>query len=412
MRITTLLRRLLGVSQTVVRNVRFEGTDDLIVRVAPTWRKPRCGLCGERAPGYDQLPEPRRWRDLAFGSVMVWLECQLRRVDCPSCGVRVEQVPWAAHDSRFTLALEELGAFLARVADKTTVSCMLGVTWRAVGSMAERVVGDVLDPGRLDGLRRIGIDEFSYRKRHRYVTVVVDHDTGNVVWAAKGRSAKTLHRFFDELGSKRLAELETVTIDMAAGYKKALAERAPHVQVVFDRFHVQRLAHDALDEIRREVWRTLRGTSEAKAVKGSRFSLHRREHNQTHEDRARLSDIQRVHRPLFRAYLLKETLADALDVDDPDAADAQLDGWLAWASRSRLAPFVKVGRTIRKHRDGIRAYLEERLTNGIVEGINNKLRTVARRAFGFHSAGALIAMLFLCCGGVALDPPLPRRWTH
>lgn len=414
MRINTLVRRLLSVSQTVVRDVRFEAEDELVVHVVPTWRKPRCGLCGKRAPGYDTLPKPRRWRDVAFGSVLLWLECKLRRVNCPTCGVHVERVPWAAHDSRFTLALEELAAFLARVTDKTTVSCMLGVTWRAVGNMVSRVVRDVLDPNRLKGLRRIAIDEFSYRKHHRYITVIVNHDTGSVVWAAEGRSAETLFKFFDELGPEGVAALETVTIDMSASYKSAIEARAPDVQVIFDRFHVQRLAHDALDEVRREVSRSLRGTDTeaAKAVKGSRFSMHRRRRNQTDNDLVRLSGIQHAHKPLFRAYLLKETLADVLDMTDPEDADSELSNWLAWASRSRLPPFVKVARTIRRHRDGIRAYLRERLTNGLAEGTNNKLRAVARRAFGFHSAAALIAMLFLCCSRIALAPPIPRYWTH
>jgi transposase len=404
---------LLGVSQTIVRNVRFDD-DGLLVAVSPSWRKPRCGLCGKRAPGYDQPKEERRWRDVALGGVVVWLVYHLRRVECATCGIRVERVPWAAHDSRFTLALEELGAFLARITDKSTVSSVLGVSWRAVGRMVQRVVGDLLDPNRLDGLRRIGIDEFSYRKHHRYITVIVDHDTGKVVWAAKGKSGDTLCQFFDELGPERLAALETITIDMSAAYKSAIEDRAPHVQVIFDRFHVQRLVHNALDDVRREVWRLLRRDHDqttAKAIKGSRFSLHRREDRQTDVDRQRLSDIQRSHKPLFRAYMLKETLADTLDIVDPAEAVEQLDGWLAWACRSRLAPFVKVGRTIRKHLDGIRAYIHERLTNGIAEGINNKLRMIAHRAFGFHSPEALIAMLFLCCGGIALDPPLPRA-TH
>jgi transposase len=413
-RITTVFRRLLGVSSTVVRAVRFDEHGDLLIEVKPTWRKPRCGVCGKPASGYDSPPEPRRWRDLCLGSTLIWLTYHVRRVDCPSCGIRVEKVPWAAHGSRFTLALEELGAFLARVTDKTTASTMLGVTWRAIGTMVERVVDAQLDPHRLDGLRRIGVDEFSYRKKHRYITVIVDHDTGRVVWAAKGKDSDTLRQFFDELGPERTAKLETVTIDMSAAYKAALADNAPHVDVTFDRFHVQRLAHDALDEVRREIWRTMRKTDEkaAKAVKGTRFTLHRREHNRTDDDHARLSDIQRTHKPLFRAYLLKESLANTLDIDDPDDADRQLGRWLSWASRSRIEPFVKVARTIREHRDGIRAYLRERLTNGIVEGINNKLRMIARRAFGFHSPQALIAMLFLCCGGIVLDPPVPRWATH
>jgi transposase len=413
-RITTVFRRLLAVSDTIVRDVRFDDEGDLVLEVKPRWRKPRCGICGRRAPGYDRPKEPRLWRDLAFGGALIWLSYHVRRVCCPDCGIRVEHVPWAAHGSRFTLALEELGAFLARVADKTTASSVLAVTWRAIGTMVERVVNAQLDPHRLDGVKRIAIDEFSYRKRHRYLTVIVNHDTGDVIWAAKGKSAETLLRFFDELGPERLAELKTITIDMSAAYKAAIAERAPHVEVIFDRFHVQRMAHDALDKVRRELWRTLQheDPAVAKSVKGSRFALQRREHNQTRLDRQRLRDIQRLHKPLFRAYLLKETLADALDIADPDEAIRALDAWLAWASRCRLKPFVNVGRTIRRHLAGVRAYLCERLTNGLAEGINTKLRMIARRAFGFHSAKALIAMLFLCCSGIVLDPPLPRSWTH
>lgn len=248
---------------------------------------------------HDRPRGSRRWREVALGGIVVWLEYRPRRVGCPTCGIRIEQVPWASHDSRFTLGLEELGAFLARVTDKTTVSRMLGVTWRAVGTMVRRVVRDVLDPNRLDGVKRIAVDEFSYRKRHRYITVIVDHDTGDVIWAAEGKSSETLFQFFDELGPERLQALETVTIDMSTGYKKAFAERAPHVKVIFDRFHVQRFAHDALDEVRRAIWRELKGTPEATAVKGSRWSLQRREQNQTDDDAARLSDIQRSHKPLF-----------------------------------------------------------------------------------------------------------------
>lgn len=409
MRITTLLRRLLGVSQTVVRRVRFDG-DQLLVDVSPSWRKPRCGLCGQRAPGYDR-PKERRWRDVALGGVVVWLVYHVRRVECATCGVRVERVPWAAHDSRFTLALEELGAFLARVTDKTTASTILGVSWRAVGGMVRRVVGDLLDPGRLDGLRRIGIDEFSYRKHHRYITVVVNHDTGKVVWAAEGKGSDTLHQFFDELGPERVAALETATIDMSAAYKSAIEQRAPHVQIIFDRFHVQRLASDAVDEVRREAWREQRGTPQGDAVKKSRWALLKKPWNLTRNQRDKLSEVQRTNKRLYRAYLLKETLGDALDYLQPWRARRQLDEWLAWASRSRLQPFVRVARTIRRHKEGILAYIDERLTNAVVEGTNNKLRMIARRAFGFHSAAALIAMLFLCCGGIVLQPPLPGS-TH
>ncbi|MFW6086906.1 MAG: transposase [Myxococcota bacterium] len=169
--------------------------------------------------------------------------------------MRIEEVPWARHGSWFTDRLEELVAYLVQVTDKTTVTRLMGISWEAVDGIVRRIVHDRLMPERLDGLQRIGIDEFSYRKRHRYITVVVDHDTQRVVWASEGRGADTLGRFFDALGEERVAQLKIVTMDMAGGYKKAVRERAPHVQVVFDRFHVQRLASDAVERVRRSLWR-------------------------------------------------------------------------------------------------------------------------------------------------------------
>lgn len=273
MRITKLLHRVLRVTSLVVDAVRFE-TDGLIITVRPRWRHPRCGQCGRRAPGYDTKPEMRRWRSLSLGALRVFLEYAPRRVACPRCeGVRVERVPWAEHGSLFTEQFEELTAYLAQTTDKTSVTKLMGIAWSTVGNIITRVVERHRDRGALDGLRRIGIDEFSYRKRHRYATIVVDHDAQRVVWAGKGRGADTLGEFFKLLGKYRALQLEAATIDMAGGYVKALREHAPHVQVVFDRFHVQRLASDAVDEVRRELWRALRGTEDAHAVKRTRFVL-------------------------------------------------------------------------------------------------------------------------------------------
>lgn len=329
------------------------------------------------------------------------------RVDCSTCGVRVEEVSWARPGSRFTFAFEEMAAYLAQVTDQTQVSRLLGISWETVGSIVRRIVAERLEADRFDGLQRIGIDEFSYRKRHRYITVIVDHDRGCVVWAAKGRGADTLSTFFKELGPERLAELELVTVDMAAGYLKAIREKAPNAQVVIDRFHVQQLASKAVDMVRREQWRELQGTPEGKAIKRSRFPLLKNPWNLTRREKQKLSEVQRNNKCLYRAYLLKETLAAALDYRQPARAETAMENWLSWASRSKLKPFVKLARTIRKHKEGILAYIDERYTNGIVEGFNNRLRAIARRAFGFHSPKALIAMLFLVCGGITLAPPIP-----
>ncbi len=405
MRITTLFRKLLCVISLFVDSVALDG-DSLSVQVRPRWKFPRCGQCGKRAPGYDRSP-PRRWKHLPWGRNSVWLTYSPRRVKCRRCGIRTEEVPWADHNSRFTRNFEELVAYLAQVTDKTQVSKLLGISWKAVDAIIGRVVERRLDPGRLDGLAFIGVDEFSYRKRHRYLTVVVSHDRQQVVWAAKGRSAETLKSFFDLLGPDRAKQIAYVTMDMSGGYMKAVQEAVPDAQIVFDRFHVQRLASDAVDEVRRSMVRLVRGTEEARAIKHTRFVLLKKPSNLTKDEKGRLSEVQRSNRRLYRAYLLKETLSSALSYRQPKRAEDALRDWLSWASRSKLPAFVRAARTIRTYFDGVVAYVKTRLTNGLVEGINTRLRMIARRAFGFHSARALIAMLFLTNGGIQHAPPLP-----
>ncbi len=319
MRIRTLLRKLIGVPQIRVRGVRF-AQDHLEIEVRPSWRDPRCATCERRVPVYDQQP-PRRWRHVPWGPCSVELVYAPRRVQCRGCGIAPEQVPWApAGASRFTTAMEEMAAWLATITDRTSVTQILGTSWRAVGSMIERVVARKLDAGRLEGLRFIGIDEFSYRKRHHYVTVVVDHERGRIVWACEGRSAKTLERFFDALGPERTAELEALTMDMSGGYIKAVQERAPNAIVIFDRFHVQRLASDAVDEERRSLMRTTINPTVKQGIKHTRYALLKNPWNLTRKEREKLSTLQRSNQPLYRAYLLKESLADLLSSLRPEHA--------------------------------------------------------------------------------------------
>lgn len=405
MRPTTLFKKLIGISKLVVKGVRMD-EDGVVFLVRPRIKTPCCGQCGQKAPLYDRQPV-RRWRHLSLGKMKLWLEHSPRRVSCSECGVRIEQLPWANHRSRYTAPTEELVAYLAQTMDKTAVTRLTNIAWKTVSAIVERVVATRLDPGRFSNLRHIGIDEFSYRKYHRYITIVVDHDRRRVIWAGKGRSADTLGRFFGLLTDAQRQTIGTVTMDMAGGYIKAVREHLPQAQIIYDRFHVQQLASDAVDEVRREQARKLKGTDQGRSIKRSRFSLLRSVWNLTRRDKDKLSEIQKNNRPLYRAYLLKEALAKALDYRQPGRAEKALREWLAWASRSKLKPFVRLARTIRAHFDGILAYIKDRYTNARVEGINNRLRNVTRRAYGFHSHEALIGMLFLCCGGILLNPPLP-----
>jgi transposase len=399
-----VLSKILALKKT--RVVGHELTaEGLVLDVRTAFRHGRCSGCGRRVRRVHDTYRGRCWRHLDFAGLQVTLRCDLRRLDCPRCGVRVELVPWADHGSAFTRALEDQVAYLAQHASRTVVSELLRIAWRTVGNVIERVLTRLGPRDLLSNLRRIGVDELSYRKHHEYVTIVTDHDTGRIVWARPGKNADTLKAFFDELGPERCSQLEAVSIDMSQAYIKAVEERAPKAQVVFDRFHVQRLAHDALDQVRRSQQSEAgRGTPEAAALKHSRWALQKNPWNLSALESAKLAELQRVNKPLYRAYLLKESLAGILDGGQPNVARDKLLDWCRWAARSRLAPFAKAARTIRGHLDGIVAYVATGLSNGRAEGLNGKARTITRRAYGFHHAHALIAMLFLCCSGLALTP--------
>lgn len=414
MRATTLLKKAICIKSTVVERVEFV-SDGLVCDVRPTTRIARCSGCTCRVrQGYDTR-QPRLWRHLDLGGMKLYLRYAPRRVPCPRCGVTTELVPWAAPGSWFTEAFEDTTAFLAQAAAKTVVASMMRVAWQTVGSIVARVVARRLPGDRLDGLTEIGVDELSYRKHHEYVTIVADHTTGRVVWAHPGKNADTLRKFFEELGKERCGKLDAVTVDMSQAYITAIKEAAPQARIIFDRFHVQRLVHDALDEVRRAEVRELSDPEERRALKRSRFALQKNPWNLSDIEKTKLVEVQRANRRLYRGYLLKETLAAILDRRQAHVAEAKLLEWTSWAAHSQLAPFAKASRTILKHLDGIVAYVATGLSNARSEGLNGKVRTITRRSFGFHSAWSLIGMIFLCCSGLNLQPahaypPLPR--TH
>jgi transposase len=401
--------RLLGLRRTVVEDV-FIDEDKLVVVVRPNWReRDRCGVCRRRSPGADQGEGRRRWRALDLGTTLAFVEAEAPRVSCRRHGVVVCAVPWARHDARFTRAFEDQVAWLAVNTSKTAVAELMRIAWRTVGGICERVCAEARrEVDLLTGLKRIGIDEISHRKGHRYLTVVVDHDTGRLVWAAPGRDRKTVEAFLDALGEERCKEVELVSCDMAGWISGPIAERLPQAVRCVDPFHVVALATDALDEIRREVWNDARQAGEvaaAKDLKGARYALWKNPDNLTDRQQAKLASIQKTNARLYRAYLLKEQLRQIYRVP-ADHAIRLLDYWLGWARRSRLAPFVKLARTITDQRPGITAAIENDLSNARVEAINTQIRMITRRAFGFHSPGALIALAMLSLAG--LCPTLPQ----
>jgi transposase len=403
MRITTLLNKLIGLQGLWVRGFDYQAHKRrMVLEVVPRRRSRRCGKCGRKAhKGKDR--STRYWRHLDLFCTRTYLRYRIRRVFCRRCGVVTEQVPWAQHASRFTVAFEGEVAWLAQRVDLSAVADYFRVTWRSVRRILHRVVEQQWDEQqRLDGLRVIGVDEISYRKRHRYLTVVVNHLTGRVVWAGKDRKAKTLLRFFRKLGPERAAELEAVSLDMWEPYLSVVRKKAAQARVIFDRFHVVWHLNQAVDETRRQLVRELKGQAR-RDLKNTKFPLLKAKHNRTEQDRQVLEEQVRANRPLYRAMLLRDDFMDLYTYKREGWANKFLHGWLRRAMRSKLEPIKRVAKMIRNHFDGVVGWVTWSISNGRLEGTNNKIRLLSHRSYGLHSAEALISLVYLCCGGLELQ---------
>ena len=244
-RVTTAFNRLLRLPGAAVIDVSF-GLEGVIVTV----RLAGGGSARDaRRPAQESVfhdRRARRWRRLDLGSARCVIECEVGRVWCPDCGAQPAGVPWARSGSRYTRDFEDTAAWLAQQMAKSQIARLLRIGWDSVGGIVERVVAEHLDEQRLAGLVAIGVDEISYRRGQRYLTSVVDHEAGAIVWCQPGRNAATLRAFFDEVGPQRVKTIRAVSIDMSGGYEKAIRENAPQAEVCFDPFHVVAVRHEAL----------------------------------------------------------------------------------------------------------------------------------------------------------------------
>lgn len=412
MRVNKVVRQVLGLADTVVLGASMDvvaGT--LVVLVRPRLAvSGRCGVCGVPCHSYDRGTGRRRWRAPDLGRLRVFLEAEVPRVRCGVHGVVVALLPWARHGARHTRDFEDTTAWLARHTARSTVAQLMRVTWRSVGSMVTRVLAD-LDAragDRLAGVRRIGIDEISYKRGHKYLVVVVDHDTGRLLWMNPERTKKSLGEFFDHLGEQRSAQLELVSADGADWIADMVGLRAPQAKLCMDPFHVVVWGMDALDRTRRQIVAAARREGKAELVKAlgprCRFALWKNPEDLTERQQATLADIEHTNQPLYRAYLLKEQLR-AVFADGGAERGDRLDRWLHWAATSDLPAFTDLADRMKRYVDDIKNALTHRLSNARVESINTKIRLLTRIAFGFKSVKALIALAMLHLGGYDLRLP-------
>ena len=388
MRVTTLFNRMLRLPGTRVTDVRWE-PDGVVVSVRRTRRRMVC-LCGATSAAvYDR--GLRRWRHLDACGMKIWLEAELCRIDCRSCGrVRTEVVPWARPRARHTLSFEQQVLWCARRMDKTAVAELMRVSWQTIDVMIMRSVDDPSRLARLDGLRRIGVDEISYKRGHKYLTIVCDHDTGSVVWAGEGKTAAALTEFYTALGPRRCALLKAVSMDLGIAYRQATRAAAPKAKICADPFHLLKLASKTVDVVRA---RTLKSTSRDPQL---RWALLKRPDRLSAVQQQLLEQLAADETDAWRAWSHREQFRAVLKVQ-PSQARRAVDGWLATAAASTVVPVRNLAGRMAKHRQMIINTITTGLNNGRLEGTNSKIRLLNHRGYGHHRPGALIALIMLAC---------------
>jgi transposase len=428
-----------------VRKVRFEPSR-VVVGVALRRRRLQCPRCefSTRARK-DTRHVDSAWRHLDLGVWRLEIHCRRRRLRCPRHGVLSEGVPFARHRAGFTRDFECLVAWLAARTDKSAICRLLRIDWDTVGRIVARVCADELDPDRLCDLFDIGVDEVSWKRQHNYLTLVADHRAGKIVWGTEGAGEKAADRFFAELDpdspraavraptpdtaadsarlawarraaddpdppvAERAGKLTAISLDMGPGYAASAGWHAPQADRCIDPFHVVQNTNKALDEVRRAYWNELRRSGDqqaAKRFKDARWSLLKAPDRLTDTQAATLQRLKAAGGEVWRGYTLKEAtraiFAPGLTVED---VEILIDRLLSRLARSRLEPFVRLGKTIRKHRAGILAAVRLGINQGRTEALNNKVRLIVRRAYGFHTAQAALALVMLTCRPITLRLP-------
>jgi transposase len=341
-----------------------------------------------------------------MGGMRVWLEADIARVSCPVCRrVRTQQVAWARPNARHSRDFEDIVAWLVQRTDMTTVATLMRCSWEAVHGIAGRVVAEHVNDDRLDGLYRIGVDEISYRRGHRYLTIVADHDQARVVWVAKGKRGAALEGFFDELGPERSDQVQAISMDLGTIYRDVARRRIPQATICFDPFHVIQIANRALDTVyMNHRHRNTSGVGD-RAWRATRVALRSGAENLSDDQHDIVNSLRRDRYRLWRAWELKERLRDLYRTVEPAHARTYLKRWINSAARCRIPAFVNLARQVKRNFEQIIAAVEHDLSNARLEGINSRIRLIQRRGYGYRSVESLAAMIYLCIGGITLQLP-------
>ncbi len=414
MQLKIILNRVEYFKSFVYGQAKFvEDSDGLRIEVPIEPRKngrPICSVCKQPAPGYDRQPE-RRFEFVPLWGIAVFFVYAMRRVKCPKCGVKVEQVPWCDGKNQLTTTYRWFLASWATRISWQTVARAFNTSWQNVYRSVKHAVSWGLAHRDLSGIEAIGVDEIQWQRGHKYLTVVyqIDEDCRRLLWAGKDRTAKTFLRFFRMLGKERSGQLRFVCSDMWKPYLKVIAKKAGQAVHVLDRFHIMAKMNKAIDEVRASEAKRLERDGYEPVLKHSRWCLLKRKENRTERQTAKLSELLQYNLQSVRSHLMREDFQRFWEYRYPACAAKFLDEWCTRTMRSKIEPMKKIAKTLRRHRELILNWFraEGAISSGIVEGFNNKAKLAIRKAYGFRTAEATEIALYHQLG----DLPEPE-FTH
>ena len=393
MRVQTLLNRVEKFKSFMYGRASTEERDEgtvLLVRLRPRkGSRPVCSGCGGRGRVHDRLDE-REFEYVPFWGFLVFFVYRMRRVNCPSCGVKVERVPWCDGKQQMTITYRWYLAKWAQRLSWTEVATIFQTSWNSVCRAVEHAVEWGRVRRKLDDVTAIGVDEISWRRGHTYLTLIYDigSSTKRLLAVAEERTEKSLRTCLDQLGESCCRQLQFIASDMWQPYLKVLAERAGQAIHVLDRFHIMQKFGKAIDEIRAEETKRLKRDGYEPVLTKSRWCLLKRPENLTDTQSLRLTELLRYNLKAVRAYLLKEEFQQFWEYVSPKWAGKFLDHWTTKVMRSRLDPLKKVARTLRGHRELILNWFKAKgqISSGAVEGLNNQAKLVSRKSHGFRTS--------------------------
>jgi len=410
MQLKTILNRLEKYPSFVYQSPFFEG-DDIVIPIRPRAKsQPVCSGCGKRGGTYDTAREPRRFWFVPLWGLRVFFLYSMRRVNCRSCGVKIERVPWAEGKSPVTTSFAWFLAHWAKRMSWKEVATSFHTSWECVFRAVEIAVLWGLANRDLSRVTAIGVDEVLWHRGHKYLTIVyeIGSECRRLLWIGQERKEATIAGFFDWFGA-RAEKLRYVCSDMWRPYLKVIAERAPGAIHVLDRFHIMANMGKAIDEIRAKEVKRLKAGDYEPVLKRQRWILLRRPENLTETQATSLKELLQYNLKSVKAYLLKEEFQRLWEYVSPHWAGKFLDQWCRMVMRTRLDPMKKVARSIRNHRELILNWFRARgeISAGATEGLNNKLKVITRRAYGFKTFKATEIALYHAMGKL---PELER--TH